>query len=98
MPLGAMNLMNSAIQVLRSKNISISNEDEQAAKIAILLHDIGHGPFSHALESTIVRETHHERIGLLLMNKLNDEFDGSLARAIAIYKGVSTTLNFFINW
>lgn len=85
--LGAMNLMNSAIQVLRSKNISISNEDEQAAKIAILLHDIGHGPFSHALESTIVRETHHERIGLLLMNKLNDEFDGSLARAIAIYKG-----------
>ena len=85
--LGAMNLMKSAIQVLRSKNVEISLEDEQAAKIAILLHDIGHGPFSHALESTIVKGTHHERIGLLLMNKLNEEMEGRLSRAIAIYKG-----------
>ena len=85
--LGAMNLMKSAIQVLRSKNVEISSEDEQAAKIAILLHDIGHGPFSHALENTIVKGTHHERIGQLLMQKLNDEMNGRLARAIAIYKG-----------
>lgn len=85
--LGAMNLMKSAISVLRSKGIEISNEDEQAAKIAILLHDIGHGPFSHALESTIVKGAHHEKIGLHIMMQLNVEFDGRLDRAISIYKG-----------
>ena len=85
--LGAMNLMTNAIQVLRSKGVDILPEDEQAAKVAILLHDIGHGPFSHALEKTIVRGVNHESIGLLIMQKLNEEFGGRLNRAIAIYKG-----------
>jgi uncharacterized protein len=86
--LGAMNLMKSALQVLRSKGFEVSPEDEQAAKIAILLHDIGHGPYSHALEKTIVSGTHHERIGLLVMEQLNEEFNGRLDRAIAIYTGL----------
>ncbi len=85
--LGAMNLMKSAINVLKSKGVSISEEDEQAAKIAILLHDIGHGPFSHALENTIVKGTNHEKIGLHIMVQLNAEFSGQLDRAISIYKG-----------
>ena len=74
--LGAMNLMRSAINVLRAKGIEITPEEEQASKAAILLHDIGHGPFSHALENTIVRGIDHERIGLTIMKELNDEFNG----------------------
>lgn len=85
--IGAMNLMKSAISVLRSKGIEVSSEEEQGAKAAILLHDIGHGPFSHALENTIVEAATHEAIGLLIMQKLNEQFDGALDLAIAIYKG-----------
>lgn len=85
--LGAMNLMGNAIAVLRSKGIDISEEEERASKIAILLHDVGHGPFSHALENTIVKDINHEQISLLVMNELNKEFDGALDLAIRIYKG-----------
>lgn len=85
--LGAMNLMVSAIAVLRSKGIEISTEEERASKIAILLHDIGHGPFSHALESTIVRGINHEQISLMVMHELNREFGGQLDLAIRIYTG-----------
>lgn len=85
--LGAMNLMRSAIDVLRAKGIEISAEEEQASKAAILLHDIGHGPFSHALENTIVRGINHERIGLTIMKRLNEEFDGELTLAISIFGG-----------
>ncbi len=85
--LGAMHLMSLAIEVLKSKGHQISAEEEEAATIAILLHDIGHGPFSHALEHTLVREIKHEDISLLMMNKLNDEFDGKLTTAIEIFKG-----------
>jgi len=85
--LGAMNLMGSAIAVLRSKGVSIAPSEEQGAKIAILLHDIGHGPFSHALENTIVKGINHERIGMMIMEKLNEEFNGKLDLAISIYKG-----------
>jgi HD superfamily phosphohydrolase len=85
--LGAMHLMSLAIEVLRSKGHQISTEEEEGATIAILLHDIGHGPFSHALEHTLVRDIRHEDISLLMMNKLNDEFDGKLTTAIAIFRG-----------
>lgn len=85
--LGAMHLMGEAIRDLRLKGQIISEEEEQAALIAILLHDIGHGPFSHALESSIVSEVSHETLSLLFMEKLNTEFDGKLTMAIDIFKG-----------
>lgn len=84
--IGAMHMMQKAVEVLRSKDVLISKEEENALYIAILLHDIGHGPFSHALEHSIV-EVHHEEISLLFMNKLNEEFDGQLSLAIQIFKG-----------
>ncbi len=76
--LGAMHLMCLAIETLRSKGHLISAEEEEAVTIAILLHDIGHGPFSHALEQTIVEGISHEDISTLLMNKLNEQFNGRL--------------------
>lgn len=85
--LGAMHLTQQAIQILRSKGHSISNEEEEAACIAILLHDIGHGPFSHALEHTLVKGINHEQLGLLFMEDLNREFNGDLTLAIQIFKG-----------
>ncbi|WP_059014726.1 HD domain-containing protein [Flavobacterium psychrophilum] len=85
--LGCLHIMQKAIQVLRFKNTIISAEEENALYIAILLHDIGHGPFSHAMEHSIVEAVHHEEISLLFMNKLNIEFDGQLNLAIQIFKG-----------
>ncbi|HWW42321.1 HD domain-containing protein [Pedobacter sp.] len=85
--LGAMHLMSLAIEVLRGKGHEISKEEEEAATIAILLHDIGHGPFSHALEHTLVNGIHHEDLSMLIMEKLNLEFDGRLTSAIDIFKG-----------
>ncbi|MBL7773048.1 MAG: HD domain-containing protein [Chitinophagaceae bacterium] len=84
--LGAYHLMYKVLIELRLKGISITAEEEQAVKIAILLHDIGHAPFSHALEHSLV-SVHHEEISLLIMQKLNEEFDGQLQRAIEIFKG-----------
>lgn len=85
--LGCMHLMQKAVDVLRFKNIEISDEEEQALLIAILLHDIGHGPFSHAMENSIVEGVNHEEISLLFMNRLNEEFGGKLSLAIQIFKG-----------
>jgi HD superfamily phosphohydrolase len=85
--LGAMHLMSLAIEVLRGKGQEISAEEEEAATIAILLHDIGHGPFSHALEHTLVNGIQHEDISMQLMERLNAEFDGRLSLAIRIFKG-----------
>nr|WP_121270001.1 HD domain-containing protein [Pedobacter schmidteae] len=85
--LGAMHLMSLAIEVLRAKGHEITPEEEEAATIAILLHDIGHGPFSHALEHTLVNGIKHEDISMMMMEKLNVEFDGRLTLAIAIFKG-----------
>ncbi|MSP85192.1 MAG: HD domain-containing protein [Flavobacteriaceae bacterium] len=85
--LGCMHIMQKAIEVLRFKGILISNEEENALLIAILLHDIGHGPFSHAMEHSIVEDVNHESISLLFMNKLNEEFNGKLSLAIQIFKG-----------
>ncbi|HQV59727.1 MAG: HD domain-containing protein [Chitinophagaceae bacterium] len=83
--LGAYHLMCMALGELKSKSIEISAEEELAAKVAILLHDIGHGPFSHALENELIKNVHHETISLLLMQKLNSELNGQLAIAIEIF-------------
>ena len=85
--LGCMHIMQKAIEVLRFKGVSISKDEENALFIAILLHDIGHGPFSHAMEHSIVENVNHESISLLFMEKLNEEFEGKLALAIQIFKG-----------
>jgi HD superfamily phosphohydrolase len=85
--LGCMHLMQKAVDVLRFKGIVISEEEENALYIAILLHDIGHGPFSHAMEKSIVEDVHHEAISLVFMNQLNDEFKGQLSLAIQVFKG-----------
>ncbi|MDF1866230.1 MAG: HD domain-containing protein [Saprospiraceae bacterium] len=83
--LGALHLMGQAIEVLRSKEVEISDEEAKAASIAILLHDIGHGPFSHTLEHTIIN-VHHEELSLLFMECLNDIFENQLDLAIQIFK------------
>jgi HD superfamily phosphohydrolase len=85
--IGAMHLMSLALEVLRGKGHHISAEEEEAATIAILLHDIGHGPFSHALEHTLVNGVMHEDISMLMMDKLNGQFEGRLTTAINIFKG-----------
>jgi HD superfamily phosphohydrolase len=85
--LGSLHLMGLAIQVLRSKGVEISVEEEEAALSAILLHDIGHGPFSHALEESIVPGIQHEALSLLFMHALNKELLGRLDLAIEIFTG-----------
>jgi len=85
--LGCVYLMQKAIEVLRSKKVSITAEEQQALFIAILLHDIGHGPFSHAMEHSIVENVNHEVISLKFMDALNTEFNGKLTLAIKIFKG-----------
>lgn len=85
--LGSMHIMQKAIEVLRYKEVAISKEEESALLIAILLHDIGHGPFSHAMEHSIVEKVNHESISILFMNRLNDDFNGQLSLAIQIFKG-----------
>jgi len=84
--LGAMHLMGMAIETLRSKGHAISDDEEEAVTIAILLHDIGHGPFSHALEESIVEHISHEDISTMIMQRLNRQFDGCLTLAIEIFE------------
>ena len=85
--LGCMHIMQKAIEVIRFKGVSISEDEENALLVAILLHDIGHGPFSHAMEHSIVENINHEAISLFFMKKLNEEFGGKLSLAIQIFKG-----------
>ncbi|RZK20140.1 MAG: HD domain-containing protein [Pedobacter sp.] len=85
--LGAMHLMSLAIEVLRSKGHTITDGEEEAATLAILLHDIGHGPFSHALEHSLVTGIKHEDISAKLMHDLNEHFDGKLTHAIEVFNG-----------
>lgn len=84
--LGALHLMRSAIDTLRLKGVAISSEESEAVSIAILLHDIGHGPFSHALEHTIVQNITHEQLSQMLMEQLNVIFGNKLNMAIQIFK------------
>jgi uncharacterized protein len=83
--LGAYHLMTLALAELSSKGIDITEEEKTSAKIAILLHDIGHGPFSHALEHVLIEHMHHEELSLMLMKKLDKEFNGALNMAIDIF-------------
>ncbi len=85
--LGCMHIMQKAVEVLRFKGVTISGDEENALYVAILLHDIGHGPFSHAMEHSIVENVNHESISLLFMDRLNQLFDGKLSLAIQIFKG-----------
>ena len=85
--LGAMYLTTQAIHTLRSKNIEITPAEEEAVLAAIMLHDIGHGPFSHALEHSLVEDMPHERMSLMIMEELNHQFDGRLTDAIDVFRG-----------
>lgn len=84
--LGAVHLLILAIDVLKTKNIQITREEEEAVTLAILLHDIGHGPFSHSLENIIIEKYTHEDLSLLFMENLNEEYCGKLTLAIQIFK------------
>ncbi|MCM4166230.1 Deoxyguanosinetriphosphate triphosphohydrolase-like protein [Arenibacter antarcticus] len=85
--LGSMHLMQQSIQILKFKGIEISKDEEEGLLCAILLHDIGHGPFSHAMEHSIVEGISHEYISLMFMEQLNRKYKGKLSIAIAIFKG-----------
>ena len=85
--LGAMHLMEQALISLRNKGYEITEKEFESALIAILLHDIGHGPFSHVLEHSILQKINHESLSLLFMERLNVEFNGSLSLGIEIFKG-----------
>lgn len=84
--LGAMHLMGQAIETLRSKGHAISEDEAQGAAIAILLHDVGHGPFSHALESSLVAGLGHEAVSVVVMDALNKELGGALETGLAIFR------------
>lgn len=84
--LGAMHLMTKAIQTIRRKGHEITDDEEQAVLLAILLHDIGHGPFSHALEHDIVSGVSHEEISGFFIDRISEEFDGELDLALEIFK------------
>ncbi|NRB47542.1 MAG: HD domain-containing protein [Saprospiraceae bacterium] len=83
--LGALHLMRQAIRTLQEKGVEITDEEAEAVQIAILLHDVGHGPFSHTLEHTLINVT-HEELSTWFMEQLNGEFDGALSMAISIFQ------------
>lgn len=83
--LGAYHLMCNALNELKNKGIQVTAEEELGAKVAILLHDIGHGPYSHTLENELIEKVHHEAISILIMRILNEEFNGQLQTAIDIF-------------
>jgi hypothetical protein len=85
--LGALNLTIQAVETLQRKGIEITEEEKEGVSLAILLHDIGHGPYSHTLEHTLIHGVHHEEISLQIMQRMNVEFDGKLSLAIEIFKG-----------
>jgi HD superfamily phosphohydrolase len=85
--LGAMHLMQLALRTLKDKGVGISAAEGEAAQIAILLHDIGHGPLSHALETSIFQDVPHEQLSLYLMQRLNEQFEGKLSLAIQMFQG-----------
>jgi len=84
--LGAVHLMTQALDILRGKGVEISDEEVEAAQIAILLHDVGHGPFSHALEESLLPHIRHESLSFLLMKELNRQFGGKLDKSIRIFQ------------
>lgn len=85
--IGCVHIMQKAMEKLEQKGVEISSEEKEATLVAILLHDIGHGPFSHAMENSIAEGVHHEQISLQFIEYLNSEFNGSLTLALKIFKG-----------
>lgn len=85
--MGAVHLMSTALDIIERKGFDLSPEDRLGGLVAILLHDIGHGPFSHALEEVIVQDVNHEELSLLFMQELDRQFDGALQNAIQIFRG-----------
>ena len=85
--LGAYHLMCNALSELRNKGVEITREEEVGAKVAILLHDIGHGPYSHALEKKLIKDVQHEDISIMIMQLLNETFNGQLQTTIEIFTG-----------
>ena len=85
--LGAYHLMGLALAELRNKGVEITKEEELGARIAILLHDIGHGPYSHALERKLIKGVRHEDVSILILQLLNEQFGGRLKTAIEIFTG-----------
>jgi uncharacterized protein len=92
--LGALHLMGRALDILRSKGVEISEDEYEASQLAILLHDIGHGPFSHALEDSLLHNIGHESLSYLFMDKLNADFGGALELTLRIFRN-SYSRNFF---
>ena len=84
--LGAMHLMSRVIETLRGKGVEVNHQEAEAAQIAVLLHDIGHGPFSHTLEETLLHQVKHESISYLLMKSLNKDFGGALDLALKMFQ------------
>jgi HD superfamily phosphohydrolase len=84
--LGAFHLMGKVLETLRFKGIEISDQEYEATQLAILLHDMGHGPFSHALEDSLLQGIKHESLSYLFMDKLNVEFNGALSLALKIFR------------
>src|SRR5918993_2517148 len=85
--LGAYHLMGLALNELRNKGVEITKDEELGAKIAILLHDIGHGPYSHALERKLIKGVHHEDISIFILQLLNEQLGGQLQTAMDIFSG-----------
>jgi HD superfamily phosphohydrolase len=85
--IGAYHLMCSALSELKNKGVEITKDEEFGAKVAILLHDIGHGPYSHALEKKLIHDVDHENISIMIMQLLNETFNGQLQTAIEIFTG-----------
>jgi uncharacterized protein len=85
--LGAMHLMQQVVSALKAKGNEITDDESQAVQLAILLHDLGHGPYSHTLERTIVQHISHEQLSILFMRRLNEQFAGALGMATAIFNG-----------
>ncbi len=85
--IGATHLMKQVVDILRAKKVEISGKEAKAVTIAILMHDVGHGPFSHALEHSLVKDIDHETLSLMFMERLNKKFKGKLSLAIQIFKG-----------
>lgn len=83
--LGAMHLMMKAVQTLRQKGVDISDPEAEALYCAILLHDLGHGPYSHSLEHTLIKHVAHEKVSLMMMEHINEEMDGQLDLCIQIF-------------
>lgn len=84
--LGAVHLMQEALENLRGKGVELTDEEIEAAQIAILLHDTGHGPFSHSLEETLLHDIRHESVSFLFMKELNRQFNGALSMALKIFQ------------